>query len=178
MGLLDSIKFAPEKHSEDDTETEPLFEQDPEPGQRPARGRAAKKTAPTPAPKKPPATTARMAKEVAENLTTLIEIGASIWGMSGDQCCAPVLEKQAKPMADTFTAILARNPRMLAQFANADFAVMTVQTIAFFNAVAPVVKAVYRNHVSKTVDDDEGHIHNGSGAVNLGNFPAYGPGPR
>lgn len=172
MGFLDSLKFESKTDKENELEIDTGFAQDPEPGD----------FTPVSAPEKKPtrrrstsmrtagSSNTKLAKEVAEDLASLIEGGAVVWGMR-DQCCAPVLEQQAKPIADALTAVLARNPRLLAKFADADFAVATVQIIALGRAVAPVAKAVYQNHVSKATNDegpdDDGHVH-------LGNFPAFG----
>jgi hypothetical protein len=158
--------------SRDDLETgeesEPQFDQDPEPGQRP-RSRRARKTAAPPA-RKATASVTKMAKEVSADLASLIEMSAAVWGMT-DECCAPILERQAKPIADAFTSILSRNPRLLAKFANTDLVAYSIQAGLLFKALKPVATAVYHNHVSKT-DEDEGEATNG-GVVHLGNFPAF-----
>jgi hypothetical protein len=149
------------------------FRLDPEPGERANSGR---KTVTKPAPiqqRRPAVTVAKMAKEVADNLTTLLELGGAVWGIS-DECCAPVLEMQARPMADAMTAILARNPKMLAQFAQADIAVLAVQTAALWKACQPLLIAIYRNHISGAVDDDtDQNGDSGNGRINLGDYPAY-----
>lgn len=173
MGLLDNLKFTSDSDPEIDPESGPLFVQDPEPGERPAaRKSSGRKVAPA---KRTTPGTAKLAKEVAEDLTTLLAGTAAVWGLT-DQCCAPVLEEQAKPIADALTAILARNPRLLAKFADTDIAVYTVQTIALGRALLPVGKAVYQNHVSRAVDDEESHNHD-NGSVHLGQFPAFSGGP-
>lgn len=172
MPLLESLKIVPENDGEIPEELEP----DPAPSERPAprsrkrpagrtKGAAPDKvTSPRTARK---VTTASLAKQVADDFCTLIEGGAAMWSMS-DQCCAPVLEQQARPLADAFAAILARNPRLLEKFANADMAVYTMQTAALLRAATPVVMAVYRNHVTKSGEaapDDAG----------LDQFPVYRP---
>lgn len=167
MPLLDSLRIAPEIDDESDEE----LAQDPAPTEKPPRparkGRTARRPATRQTGSKP--TTAKLAKQVAEDLASLIEGGAAVWSLS-DQCCAPVLEQQARPIADAFTAILSRNPRLLEKFANADMAVYTLQSAALFRALAPVGKAVYANHVGKP-KTGENHDHN----IDLGQYPAYRP---
>lgn len=166
MSLLESLKIAPRNTTENGGEIVEQFAQDPAPNERPPRGRPKKATAaarPTTAP-----TTARMAKEVAEDLATLLEGGAALWGLS-DQCCAPVLEQQARPIAVALTGILARNPRLLAKFAQADIVSYTLQFAALGRALAPVGTAFYRNHVSKAHEDEAGGEVAGGG-INLAQF--------
>lgn len=175
MGLLDSLQFTPRNDVENGEEDGPQFEQDPTPGEtpRPSRRRPAKAAAPA---KRAP-TSAKTARAVAEDLASLIEMGAAVWGMT-DECCAPVLEQQAKPIADAFTAILARNPRLLAKFADTDLVAYSVQAGLLFKAISPVAKTVYRNHVSKAVDDlPEGGV-NGAGSIQLASFPSFSGIPR
>lgn len=179
MSLLEKLSIRPESDTENGPEIEPVFAQDPEPGERPSRAKKASGRAATkpPAARRPAVSTAKMAKEVSEDLATMLEVGATMWGLT-DDCCAPVLEQQAKPIADALVGILSRNPRLLAQLANSSIAVMGVQSIALFNALAPVGKAVYRNHISNAVDDDQEGAHDATGAVHLGNFPAFSGRPR
>lgn len=176
MGLLDTLQIAPRKEEEFEEEFGLEFDQDPAPSEAPAKRRsktpaAAKKTA-APA-RRGTTATKNLAKEVAEDLATLLEGTAAVWGLS-DQCCAPTLEAQARPIADALTAILARNPRLLAKFANTDIVAYSLQSVALGKALLPVGKAVYKNHVSKAVEDDEEGTHN-DGGIQLGNFPAYRP---
>lgn len=172
MGLLDKLQFDAKDDSETDAEIGYEFQPDPEPGER-ARPKRGKPAAAKPAPRTPAAVT-KMAKQVAEDLATVIEVSAAIWGMS-DDCCAPTLEQQARPIADALVGILSRNPRMLMALASSDLAVMGVQSIALGKALMPVGKAVYRNHISKAVDADaeEGTHSHGTDALRLGGFPAY-----
>lgn len=170
MALLDKLQFDEKPDEETDEEIGYQFEADPPPGERatkPTRAKAAK-----PAPPKSSAALAKLAKEVAADLATVIEVSAAIWGMS-DDCCAPTLEAQARPIADALVGILSRNPRVLMALANSDMAVMGVQTIALGRALMPVGKAVYRNHISKAVDGGEEGSHDHADAVQLGSFPAF-----
>lgn len=173
MGLLDKLQIRPENDAELLEELEPQFAQDPEPGtaRNPVR-KSNRNTARTPARPAAPSM-AKLTKQVAEDLATIIEIGATMWGLT-DDCCAPELEQQARPIADALVGILGRNPRMLMALAHSDMAVMSVQFIALGKAVAPVGKAVYRNHISKARDDDDQdqeHAH--GGGISLGTFPAF-----
>jgi hypothetical protein len=167
MGLLDRLELVQKDAPESNSEDAPEFAQDPEPGERPRR--KARKTVAPVTPRKPAPTVARMAKEVGEDLASLIEMGAAVWGMT-DECCTPVLEQQAKPIAEAFTAILSRNPRLLASFANTDLVAYALQGGMLFKALKPVAQTVYRNHVSKAHNGEEGQSRDG---VNLGIFPAY-----
>lgn len=170
MGLLEKLQIRPENDQELQLETEPEFAQDPEPGtvRNSVRKSAAKSVK---APARPPASMAKLTKQVAEDLATIIEVSAAMWGLT-DDCCAPELEQQARPIADALVGILGRNPRMLMALAHSDMAVLGVQTIALGKALAPVGRAVYRNHISKaTHDDDQEREHDGG--IQLGAFPAF-----
>lgn len=170
MGLLDKLQIRPENDAELLEENEPEFTQDPEPGSarnsvRKSVGKSVR-TVSRPAP-----SMAKLTKQVAEDLATIIEVGATVWGLT-DDCCTPVLEAQARPIADALVGILGRNPRMLMALANSDMAVLSVQAIALGKAVAPFGKAVYRNHISKAHDDDDQERAH-DGGIHLGNFPAF-----
>lgn len=178
MGLLDKLELRTKNDEESESEFGTQFEQDPEPGEAPAR-RSTRKTAVKAAPRKATASVTKMAKEVAEDLASMLEMTAAVWGMS-DQCCAPVLEQQARPIADAFTSILARNPRLLAKFAETDMIAYTLQTAALGRALAPLGKAIYSNHVSKAYDEDQEQEHTEharAGGINLTSFPTFRPVP-
>lgn len=166
MELLKRLQIAPQL----DVELEDPLPQDPAPDEpAPKRKTGSRKAAtPTPRAARPP-TVAKMARDVAADLATFLEMGAAAWGLT-DQCCAPVLAEQSKPIADALTAILARNPRLLARFAQADTAVWVMQVAALVRACTPVARAVYANHV--TAPEQEGG--NGAG-LPLDHFPAYHP---
>lgn len=161
MPLMDRLRIAPQIEEDIEYELPP----DPTPGdpppvksKRPATRRA---TSPTTTP-----TVTKMAKDVAADLTTLIEMTAAAWSMA-DECCAPVLEAQAKPIADAITNILKRNPRLLAKFAQADTAIFVMQAAALGKALAPVGKAIYRNHMTEQEGADGAH------GPSLDSYPAY-----
>lgn len=172
MALMDKLQIVTESGGESGEEFEQDYQQDPEPGtpapKKPSRRRssATRKAAPT---RRTPTVT-KLAKEVAEDLTTLIQGAAAVWGMQ-DECCAPILEQQAKPIAQAFTSILSRNPRLLEKFASTDIVSYTLQSVALGKALLPVGQAIYHNHVSKAVE--EGHDESGNGAIHLDQFPAF-----
>lgn len=169
MGLLDKFELRPQNDDESDSQSGLQFDSDPAPGERPATKRRSRRPAAA-TPRKATASATKIAKEVAEDLASLIEGTAVVWGLQ-DECCAPILEAQAKPIAVALTAILARNPRLLAKFADTDIVAYTLQTAALGRALLPVGQAVYRNHVSQAYEDGES-VH-GPGAVNLAGFPAF-----
>jgi hypothetical protein len=171
MGLLDKLQIRTENDTELPEELEPEFAQDPEPGT--ARNTVRKsnvKSVRQPVRQAP--SMAKLTKQVADDLATIIEIGATMWGLT-DDCCAPTLEAQAKPISDALVGILGRNPRMLMALAQSDMAVLSVQMIALGKAVAPVGKAVYRNHISKAHDDNDDQERAHDGGIHLGTFPAF-----
>lgn len=173
MALLEKLRMVTQNDDIIEEEIQTELPQDPVPGEKPTTRRRTTRTATTTTPK---VTSTKLAKQVAADLASLIEGGAVIWGLK-DQCCAPVLADQSRDIADALTAILARNPALLAKFAQTDLAVLTVQILALTRAVAPVAKAVYTNHVSKPAsgegDDDAGlDIDQFPTFSNNGNYPA------
>jgi hypothetical protein len=175
MALLDKLRISeqtrPDTGEEIGEEIVSEYAQDPIPNEPAAtRGKA------SPAPRTPKSprraaspNTTKLAKEVAQDMGSMIELASVAWGMR-DQCCAPVLAEQAQPIATAITNILARNPALLEKFANTDIAVYTMQTMALFTALAPVARSVYSNHISKA-----GHGDQASGGVDLDQFPSYDP---
>lgn len=171
MALLDKLRITEEPVEQIDAEILSEYEQDPVPNEPSPTRANAPKVKPAPAPKAPvrgrPKSTTTLAKEVGDDLATMIELSATVWGMR-DQCCAPVLAAQAVPIAHSITAILARNPRLLEKFANTDIAVYTVQLLALGKALTPVGAAIYNNHISKA-----GHGAQATGGIDLDQFPSY-----
>lgn len=173
MGLLEKMNFTDKRDDIVDAEIVPdpqsEYQQDPAPaGPTPTRGKA--KAAPRVRTAGKTTASTKLAKEVGDDLATMLEMGAVVWGMR-DTCCAPVLSEQAQPIGEAIASILARNPRLLEKFANTDIAVYTIQILALGKALAPVGKAVYSNHVSKAHKDGD---HPGTNGINLNQFPAYG----
>lgn len=166
MALLEKLRMVPQNGDLIEEETQTELPQDPVPGEKPTTRRRTTRSVPAAVPKP---TTTKLAKQVAADLASLIEGSAVVWGLR-DQCCAPVLADQAKDIADALTAILARNPALLAKFAQTDLAVLTVQILALTRAVAPVAKAVYTNHVSKA---DTGTEAGDDGGLNIDQFPTF-----
>jgi hypothetical protein len=149
MALLDQIKLTDvlDDNSPDGSTVE--YTPDPVPDAKPP---TRKKPGPKPGSTRKPAapaarakTTAAMAKEVAEDLTTMLEVTATMWAVR-DQCCAPVLAEQAKPIAHAVAAILERNPRLLARVADAGNAALLMQTVALARALGPVASTIMANH--------------------------------
>jgi len=176
MALLDKLRISeqtrPDTGEEIGEEILSEYAQDPIPNEPAATRGKASATPRTPkAPRRAASpNTARLAKEVGDDLGTMIEMASVVWGMR-DQCCAPVLQEQAQPIAQAITSILARNPKLLEKFANTDIAVYTVQMLALGRALAPVGQSIYRNHVSKASNGGK----QGNGGVDLDQFPSYDP---
>lgn len=176
MALLDSLKIGQESDDKFEEEIGPQFAQDPEPGQS-GRGRktVAKRAPAVVTPSK--AATKKLADELGEDLAGLIELAAITWGLT-DDCCAPVLDENAEPIARAITACLAKKPRLLAAFAQADIVSWTLLLSTLYKAFHPVGKAIYRNHISKAVDEDVQGVSHDPGAIRLNEFPAFSGIPR
>lgn len=179
MSLLEKLKIGTETEPQIETAFDQVndgvtsdWEQDPAPGPASAGKNREPNKAPVRKATSKTATT-KLAKEVGDDLATMLEMGAVVWGMR-DQCCAPVLGEQADAIGHSIAAILARNPRLLEKFANTDIAVYTVQMLALGRALAPVGSAVYNNHISKARKGD----HGPAGGIDLNQFPAYQPDPQ
>ncbi len=168
MSLLESLKITPRNEGEIPPENIEVMAQDPAPNEKAPRGRPRKQAAPV-ARATASTSTVKLAKEVTEDLTTMLEMTALMWGVS-DECCAPVLEAQARPIAAALVAILSRNPRMLARFAQADIVSYALNGAALGRALAPLGKAFYRNHISKAHEDHDGLGEVPSGGIDLGQF--------
>lgn len=165
MALLDKLELA----AETDPEVAEELDSDPAPDQRPKR-RATRKprtvaAKPPPARAKPVAT---MAKQVGNDIASMLQMTSVVWGIR-DECCAPVLEQQAKPIGEALAAILARNPDLLAKFANAETGVFVMQCLALGQALLPLGQAVFRNHVAKTGDIAGADAN----VTDLDSFPAF-----
>lgn len=168
MGILTSTKMEPEIVEETGTEFELKFQPDPEPGERPAtRGRPRGPAKPTS--DLTSTQVKRLSKEVGEQLAGLIDMGGTLWEMAGDECCAPIIQDESKPIGEAIAACLARNPKLLARFADVDFVTWTLQLGALGKALKPVAAAIWRNHISGAHDGEE---KNGAG-IDLGAFPSY-----
>jgi hypothetical protein len=168
--LLQRLKVVSNPEVEIEPEIGEIIPQDPVPHERPVpsgRKPAARRVAAV----RPPSSS-KLAKEVSEDLTTLFQMTAAAWSLT-DQCCAPTLDQQAPDIAKAITNILARNPRLLAKFAQADTAVIVVQAAALGRALLPVGRAVYANHVAKS----DGEASDGAGP-SLDQFPPYDGRPR
>ncbi|MGH7743497.1 MAG: hypothetical protein ACREQ5_01565 [Candidatus Dormibacteria bacterium] len=174
MALLDKLRIVSINEEQVSDQEAEALPQSPTPGEpAPSRGKPLRTSRPAPVASK--TATAKLTKEVAADLATMIELVAVGWGLT-DECCAPVLEAQAKPTADAITAILARNPRLLTKFAQADMAVMVMQWLALGRALLPVGKAIYHNHVA--AQDETGLSDGGINDLSPDAFPAFSGIPR
>lgn len=159
MALLDKLQSADDLGEEIDA--------DPEPDEKPRRRRSTKARTPAPKVTRPATKSINvMAREVGNDLATMLEMTAVVWGVR-DHCCAPVLAEQSKPIGQALAAILARNPELLRKFANAETGVFVMQMLTLGRALLPVGQAIFRNHVAKTGDDDEFQ------SADLSAFPAF-----
>lgn len=171
MSVLDKLKIVDKSSEEipeeigDDFEQlefdgEP-FDQDPTPDETaPERNRKVSlKPVPSPAPR----VTAKVRKEIAEEIAAYLEVVALTWSLR-DEPCASALSDASQNIADKLTNILAKNPRLLTLFRQAGFIGDWVQ---LYIAAKPVVEAIYRHHVKR--ETEGGEIL----GVDLADFPAY-----
>ncbi len=164
MALLDRLEIADEIPEEIDP--------DPAPDETPKRRRRSPTRQAAPKQRAAPVKTVdRMAKEVGNDLATMLDMTAAVWSVR-DQCCAPVLSAQSKDIGQALAAILARNPELLAKFANAETGVFVMQCLALGRALLPVGQAVMRNHVMR---QDGGDAPNAD-VTNLDTFPVFNGG--
>lgn len=161
MTLLDRLEIA----EDIDEELDP----DPVPNEKPKRRRAPTRQA-SPKPRAAAVKTIdRVAKEVGNDLATMLEMTATVWAVR-DQCCAPVLGAQSKDIGQALAAILARNPELLQKFANAETGVFVMQMLTLARALMPVGKAVFENHVMR-----QGDVAN-EDVTDLDTFPVFNGG--
>ncbi len=163
MALLDKLEIV--------DEVEPEIDPDPQPDETPAQRRrkpASKTSNRRGTVAKTPRSVSAMSKQVGNDIASMLEMTAVVWGVR-DQCCAPTLEAQAKPIGDALASILARNPDLLAKFANAETGLFVMQCLALGQAVLPVAKAVFTNHVLSR-DEVEAERED---AVSLETFPVF-----
>lgn len=150
MGLLSTLKMEDENSDEKTTELAPKFEPDPEPGQSPSSRRrpAARRKALPAGGTMSTAAVKKMSRDVAGQLAGLIDMTGTLWELSGDKCCAPIVQEQAKPVGDALAACLERNPALLARMVDVDFVTMIIQIGAVGKALKPIGEAVWHNHIS------------------------------
>lgn len=146
MALLDRVKLESNSEGNPEDNQEGLLAPDPVPDEKPATRRKPAGKAQT---RKPPAprakSTSTMAKEVAEDLATFGELLAATVSMR-DDVCGPALEANVRPIVTAFVAILERNPRLLAKFADFENATMIMLVVGLIRACAPVATAIYSHH--------------------------------
>lgn len=158
MALLDKLEMAEEIPEE--------FDQDPKPDEKPKRRQRRPRT---PAPKVAAPrqkTVAAMAKDVGNDIATMLEMTSVVWGVR-DQCCAPVLAEQSKDIGHALAAILARNPELLRRFAQAETGVFVMQCLALGQALLPVGKVIVQNHVLKQGEGDSAPV------VDINGYPVF-----
>ena len=123
---------------------DPLQEKDPEPSPAPKPTRAKPKPDPKPSRPigRPPKS--QIEREVSEELEAIMKMIAMGWSVM-DQECGPVLNHQAKAIADSLTDILAKNPKLLQRMKDmtgfGDYGKLLF-------ALLPVIQAVSRHHVA------------------------------
>lgn len=160
MALMDKLEIV----AEIDDEIDP----DPHPDEAAPKRRTRRPRTPAPKVARPAAKSVNtMAKEVGNDIATMLEMTAVVWGVR-DQCCAPVLEQQAKPIGQALANILARNPELLRKFAQAETGVFVMQCLTLGKALMPVGQAVFRNHVLKQGEDAPN-----ADVTSLDTFPAF-----
>lgn len=183
MGVLDALKitsysgtefpthfedqFDGENPDENSPDFSSEFSPDPAPDELPRQSR--KQPARRAAVEVPTTSRANkaLAKKVGTELAGCIEMVAAMWEMTGDHCCAPVLEQQAPALGAAFAKILERYPSMLAKAAQSDLLSGVLTAGMVVTAVKPVATAVYQNHMINQKDDD--------GPDPLAEFPPYIP---
>lgn len=123
--------------------------------------------------RKPPTSqkkaTAGQVKAVADELEVLFKVGAGAWSVR-DPHCGPVLNKQAREIADEVAELLSTNATVMRWF---DEAVGISGWVKLFKAVQPVFVAFYAHHISKKAGQEE-ETHGGPDP--LGAFAPWSPG--
>jgi hypothetical protein len=168
MSVADSLTITDDVDQDFPAEFESEFAPDPAPDEKP---RSSRRDPVVKASRKAPVPTARLAKQVGDELAGVVEMVAAGWQMAGDECCSPVLEEQAKPLGAAIANILKRYPTLLAKCANSDFLSMGLSVAMLTAAVRPVVVAIYQNHVAKEEPGDD------AGAQLAEHFAAHASGP-
>src|SRR3982751_3800706 len=147
MGLLQSLKMEDEKKDESKSvngvEFGSKFEPDPEPGHPATSRRRTRKPAAQPAAGMSPTRIKALSREVGGQIAGLIDMTGTLWEMTGDTCCAPVVQEQSGPVGDALAACLARNPELLARMADVDFVTMILQIGALGKALQPIGTAIW-----------------------------------
>lgn len=166
-GLLDKIRAAksdpeidPEIPDTIPPEIAEQYAQDPPPMEPPAGGGKG--------PRRPPAPRGStvLRRKVAAELEAYARM-AALGVAVRDPHCGMAMNDQAKAIADALAEIIARNPQLAEKFIQAgvigDWAKLLM-------AVQPVVAAIYRHHIARSTDDQEGS------RVDVAQYPAYRPG--
>jgi hypothetical protein len=172
-----NLGTAPETAPEFDRPTEPEFSgftPDPFPtdygeaADYPIAPPPPKRGAPRPA--AVPTITKAMEKEVREEIQALLTMASLMWSIP-DPECAGVLHEQSRQIAESLTALLRRNPRLLASLRAAGWMGDWVQLAM---AVGPVASAIYRHHMVPKPEEETDYDGDPT-APRVADFPAYIP---
>lgn len=113
--------------------------------------------------------TAGQVKAVADELEVLFKVGAGAWSVR-DPHCGPVLNQQAREIADEVAELLSTNATVMQWF---DQAVGISGWVKLFKAVQPVFVAFYAHHISKKAGQEEEETN---APDPLGRFAPWSPG--
>lgn len=174
MGLVDKIRLIDKSTQEiqqeipqeiedyeDEWDAEDSYAQDPQPEEiapTASKKRITLKSVPAPSSR----ASAKIRKEVAEEIEATLELLAAAWSIT-DEECADVLSETSKKIAERAAEILAKNPRLLARFRQGSF---LMDWAKFGISLKPLCKAVYQHHVKRIPAGGETY-------VDLADFPAY-----
>lgn len=138
----------------------PDVKPDPKPGGR-RRPVTSKKRAP-----------AAQVNAFADELEVLMKIGAGAWTIR-DPHCGPVLNQQAREIAEQVADIFATNANVMHWF---DEAIGISGYIKLCKAVAPVFAIAYAHHIAKSVGRDQEEDAHGGFSDPLGQYAPWSPG--
>ena len=97
-----------------------------------------------PRPAAVPTITKAMEREVREEIQAILTMASLMWSVP-DPECGGVLHEQSRQIAESLTALLRRNPRLLASLRAAGW---MGDWVGLAMAVGPVASAVYRHHMA------------------------------
>ena len=117
-----------------------------------------------------PTITKAMEKEVREEVQAILTMASLMWSVA-DPECGGVLHEQSRQIADSLTALLRRNPRLLASLRAAGWMGDWVQLAM---AVGPVASAFYRHHMAPKAEKAPDYDGDPT-APTFPDFPGYIP---
>lgn len=108
---------------------------------------------PPPRPGRPPvpAVTRQVEREVREELDAILRLMALAWSVP-DPSCGSVLSDQSTAIAAALTALLKKNPRLLASLRGAGW---LGEWVGLAMALTPVVRAFYAHHLAPPIPEQE-----------------------